>query len=84
MAHLVNTTVRIEGVLRRWEHRVELRLLHIGSVSVDSFQRGGSVEREAVGAESHDGAVGLVTAPEFEVAVTFPGMVDRVPVRNFG
>lgn len=70
----------VECVLRWGEDRVELRLFHVGAVSVDGFERTGTVEGEAVGPETDNGTIDFVAAPELEMSIAFVGMVDGIPV----
>ena len=63
---------------------VELGLADVGLEAVDVLEGGGRVEGQAVGAEAHDGAVALVHAPELEVAVAAPGVVQLVRVGELG
>jgi len=56
MAGLINTAVRVEGVLCWWEDGVELRFLNICSVAVDGFQGSVSVNREAIWTIADNGA----------------------------
>ena len=84
MASLVDRTMRVEGVLRRRKYRIKLRLLNIGFVAVYCFQRGVGINGEAVRSISHNGTVFFMAAIEFQMSVAFPGMVDGVPVCDFG
>lgn len=63
---------------------VELGLAHIGLETVDLLQGRVGVEGEAVGAETDDLAVRLVQAPELEVPVALPGVVQLVGIGNLG
>ena len=49
MTRFIDAAVRTESVLRRWEDRVKLRLLHIVFVTVDRLQSCVAVDRETVG-----------------------------------
>lgn len=59
-----------EGVFGGPEGFVEASFANIGLESVDVLQGGVRVEGQAVGPESHNGAIFLVDAVEFEVAVS--------------
>lgn len=84
MRNFVDTAVRVEGIFRWWKHGVELRFLDVGAVSVDGFKGARGVEGEAVGAVADNGAVGVVHVLEGEVTGAVPGVVDAVPVGEFG
>ena len=80
----IDAAVCVEGILRGREDGVEIRLLDIGAMAVDGFQSGVGVDGDAVWTKAVDGAVFLVASIEFEMAVTFPGVVNGVPVGDFG
>lgn len=75
MASFINGAVSIECILRRWEDRVELRLLDVSLVAIDGFQCRVGVDRETIGSKSDNWSVCLVTSPELEMAVSLPRVV---------
>lgn len=79
---LVARVVRVGD--RVGEGVVELGLADVGLEAVDVLERGLRVEADAVGAEAHGGAVALVQAPELEVPVALPRVVELVGVGELG
>jgi hypothetical protein len=63
---------------------VELGLADVGAEAVDVLERRARVERDRVGAEADSLAVLLVQAPELEVTVAAPGVVEVVGVGDLG
>ncbi len=71
-----------EGSLGSREYGVKVGLLDVCLEPIDVSQRGVGVDGYAVRSEADDVAVEFVNAEELQMAVTFPGMVDIVPVRD--
>lgn len=49
MTGFINAAVGIECILSRGKYRIELRLLDVGLVAIDSFQCRVRIDREAIG-----------------------------------
>lgn len=85
LAGVQSLVARVVGVGRRvHEGIVELGLAHVGLESVDLLERRIRLEGHAVRAEANDGAVALMLAPEFEVPVAFPCMVELISIGDLG
>lgn len=82
MDGLVDGSVSAEGSLGSREDGVEVGLLDVGFEAVDVSQRCVGVDGDAVGSKADDVAVDSVDAPELQMAVAFPCVVDIVPVRD--
>lgn len=63
---------------------VELGLANVGLEAVDGLEGRVGVEGEAVGPETDNLAVLLVVAPELQVPVALPSMIQLVSVGNLG
>jgi hypothetical protein len=63
---------------------VELGLADVGTEPIDVLEGAGSVKADTVGAEADDSAIFLVEAPELEVPVAFPGVVEHVGICELG
>ena len=87
-AALAGVQVLVAGVVgvRGRVHKgvVELGLAHVGAEAVDVLEGRVGVDRQRAGPEAHKLAVPLVQAPELEVAVTAPGVVEHVGIRELG
>jgi hypothetical protein len=96
MRCLVNAAMRIERILRRRKDGVEFRLANIGVEPIYPFQDRVAIYGKAVRSETHEFAynllidrvgimekritIFLMLSPEFQMAITLPGMVSLVPV----
>lgn len=78
----VTTVVRVRGGMDKGI--VELSFADIGTEAVDILEGGSGVEADAVGPEAHLWAILLVEAPEFEMTVAFPGVIEHVGIREVG
>lgn len=56
VASFVDAAVCVEGIFCGWEHRVELWLFHICTVTIDSLQGGIGVDGKAIRAKPNNGA----------------------------
>lgn len=79
---LVSRVVRVGG--RVDKGIIELSFADVCAEAVDLLESLVGVEADRVGAETDDRAVSLVHAPELELSVALPGVVELVAICNLG
>lgn len=84
MRAFVNSCMRAESTLGSRKDGIEIRFLDVGFETIDISKRCVGIDGGAVGPKAYDVSVDLMYAPELQMAIAFPSMIDVVPVGDLG